>query len=443
MTLRSGVRLIGAIVVAVVFMAAVQVPARAQPISRLERGRVKQMLKSIGDELKKNYYDPSFGGRDIDTHLRAAQQKIDAATSLGHGLAIVAQALVDLNDSHTFFVPPNRTVSVEYGWRMQMVGDACLVVAVKPDSDAAAKGLKAGDQVIAIDGFPPSRAELWKVEYTYRVLRPRTGVTLVVKSPGGSPRQLAIASKLTESKRLLDLTGGDGGLDLETFVRDTIDARPRHFRQQLQSIAIWKMPDFTFTNADEMVDWAVGDAAALILDLRGNPGGYVKTLEQVVGRLFDRDVKIADLKGRKTMKPMQAKKGRRAFDGRIVALTDSRTGSAGELLARVLQIERRGTVVGDRSSGSVMQSYGFTGQMGVERMVFYGASITNADVIMSDGKSLERVGVVPDEAVVPSAEDLAAARDPVLARAAALLDVPLDAGAAGQLFPRRWTDEGR
>ena len=90
-----------------------------------------------------------------------------------------------------------------------------------------------------------------------------------------------------------------------------------------------------------------------------------------------------------------------------------------------------------------MQSYGFMGQMGAERVLFYGASITNADIIMSDGKSLERVGVIPDETIVPTAQDVAAGRDPVLARASALLDLDLDAAAAGRLFPRVWSEEGR
>jgi C-terminal processing protease CtpA/Prc len=164
----------------------------------------------------------------------------------------------------------------------------------------------------------------------------------------------------------------------------------------------------------------------------------VKALEQVVGRLFDRDVKIADLKGRKSMPPMQAKKSRRPFGGRIVALVDSRSGSAAELLARILQLQKRGTVLGDRSSGSVMQSYLFEGQMGVDRVVFYGASITNADVVMSDGASLEHAGVVPDETIVPTAEDLAAGRDPVLSRAVALLGLELSPAAAGKLFPIEW-----
>lgn len=65
-------------------------------------------------------------------------------------------------------------------------------------------------------------------------------------------------------------------------------------------------------------------------------------------------------------------------------------------------------------------------------------SVTNADLVMKDGKSLEHVRVVPDELLLPTAADLAAGRDPVLARAVALLGGTLDPAAAGKLFPVEW-----
>lgn len=85
-----------------------------------------------------------------------------------------------------------------------------------------------------------------------------------------------------------------------------------------------------------------------------------------------------------------------------------------------------------------MQSRQYGHEVGIGVISFYGASITNADVVMKDGKSLEHVGVTPDELLLPTPADLAANRDPVLSRAAALVGLTLDPEAAGNLFPIEW-----
>ena len=416
---------------------------RAQGFDRIERERALSMLSTIKDQLKKNYYDPNIRGMDVDTRFKTAEEKIKHATSLGQSFGIIAQVLLDLNDSHTTFDPPSRAVSVEYGWQMQAIGDQCFVIAVKPGSDADAKGLKPGDLVVSVDGFKPTRKELWKVEYYYYALSPRPGMRLVVQSPGQPPRQLDVAAKVRQGKRLIDLAGSNASTDVNDVIRESEDSAKirRHRFQKLGDAIIWKMPGFSFEpgQVDSIMSDQIKGSKALILDLRGNPGGYVVTLERLAGFLFDHEVKIADRKGRKTMKPMLAKtRGKDTYAGKVIVLVDSKSASCSEMLARLVQIEKRGTVIGDVSAGAVMQSRYYPQEMGVDSVIFYGASITDADVVMTDGKSLEYTGVTPDELLIPTAGDLAANRDPVLARAADILGVKLDPAVAGMMFPIEW-----
>ncbi|HEX8476553.1 MAG TPA: S41 family peptidase [Pyrinomonadaceae bacterium] len=412
---------------------------QAQKATSTDRERGQVMLRTIKDDLKKNYYDPTVRGMDLDARFKAAEEKMKQADSNSQIMGIIAQILVELDDSHTFFMPPARVSSVEYGWQVQSVGDKNYVVAVKPKSDAEAKGLQPGDEVLAVDGRKPSRANLWLFKYLYYTLRPQGAMQLAIRKPDGKEMQMVVAAKVKTSKRVTDLTNNDEIWHLirESQNEDRLNAHRYYLPEDLM---IWKMPQFDMAEADvdTMAD-KFRKRKALILDLRGNGGGLVKNLERLVGYFFDKDIKIADLKGRKEMKPMMAKtRGDKAFKGELVVLIDSESGSASELFARIIQLEKRGKVIGDKSAGAVMQSKHLSHQMGVDIIVPYGVSITDADVIMSDGKSLEHVGVTPDEVILPTAADLAAGRDPVLARAAELIGLNLSPEKAGSMFPIEW-----
>jgi carboxyl-terminal processing protease len=417
--------------------------ARAQQMSEFNRDRVLGMLDEVDRDIRKHYYDPEFHGLDWDAQVAEAKSKIKKETSLGMALAHIAAALVSLNDSHTFFLPPQRPIRHDYGFQKEMIGDQCYVTHVRPGSDAEARGMKPGDEVLAIEGYAPNRQILWKMDYRFRVLRPQPDLRVALRDPAGHEREVVVMAKIVELKRVTDLTGGSGGSDIWNLIRESeSEAHLMRIRSNPvgDELLVAKLPRFFFDQQE--VDGLIDKARkhqALILDLRGNPGGTIETLKYLLGDIFENDVKIGDRAGRKELKPEIAKSRRRnVFTGKIMVLVDSDSASASELFARIVQLEKRGTVIGDRSAGSVMEAKHYSYQMGTDTVVFYGASITESDLVMTDGKSLEHNGVTPDEVVLPSAADLASGRDPVLAYAAGRLGVKLTPEEAGKMFPFEW-----
>lgn len=418
---------------------AISAPVHAQ-LNQLQKDRGLQMLKDLSDGLRKNYYDPKWHGIDLDARYKRAEAQMASAKNIGDQFGIIASFVEPLNDSHTFFVPPARNVRREYGYELQMVGDRCFVTAVRPDGPAAEK-LSPGDEILTWQNIKPARNTLWKMEYAFDRLYSLPVHQFTVRGIDGSERSVEVTAREQRMKQVLDLTSGG---DIWQLIREQEDNGHLNSQRTAQfgdKVMIWKMPEFTF--AEETADRALKEArkhAALVLDLRGNPGGYVKDLEYLVGGVIDHDVTISQRIGRKSdLKPQTAKtRPSVAYKGKLIVLIDSRSASAAELFARVVQLEHRGTVLGDLSSGSVMESRLYPWHQGIDTQFAYAASITDADLIMADGKSLEHTGVTPDELILPTAEDLAKGRDPVLARAAELAGVRLDPGVAGKIFPIEW-----
>ncbi len=410
-----------------------------QELSKFERERARMMLKIVRSDLEKFYYDPAYHGVQLDEAFRTAEDRIAQASSISQLFAGIARPLLELKDSHTFFVPPGRSAHIHFGWLMQTVGEHCFVTAVQKESDAEAKGLETGDRILAIDGTRPTRENVWGINYVYRVLAPRPAYTLAVQRPGAEPRRIEVNAKIEQQKKLVSLMNT---FDVGDFIREDQESAflVRHrFVDYEGDLLIWKMPRFDLSPSEvENHMRKVRNHKALILDLRGNPGGAVETLERMVGAFLGDKVKIGDVKSRSEIKPVVSKKAGDVYEGKVVVLVDSNSGSAAELFARMMQLSARATVIGDRTGGFVMMSRSHDHMVGDSSGIFFYTSITVADIIMPDGKSLERLGVTPDPVMLPTAEDLAAGRDPVLSHAASLCGVTLSPEKAGGLFPVEW-----
>ena len=132
---------------------------------------------------------------------------------------------------------------------------------------------------------------------------------------------------------------------------------------------------------------------ALVIDLRGNPGGLVDEL---------RDVSAALLPQRSPIIKMRTRSGREVMldtpdppivpaEMPIAALVDEDTGSAAELLAAALQEQSRAAIIGTRTAGAV--EVGIT----VHLPEGAGMAITVARVWSGKGARLEGSGVTPDD----------------------------------------------
>jgi C-terminal processing protease CtpA/Prc len=418
------------------FLAIASAQVTAQ-VSGAERSMAMGMLDITKESIKKNYYDPTYHGVDIEFVFEQAKERMKTAPTRDALMMIIASTVIAFDDSHTNFYPPDRAADVDYGWRVDMIGDESYITGIKPGSDAETKGLKVGDKLISIDGFKPSRKNLWQMYYRYFAIMPSPRVKMIVLRPGEeTPRTFDVQTKITK-------TGGTIGMEAlyYKFIRKNWDEGRKDKSYEFgDDLLIWRMS--TFSTTDSHVDTMMGKAQkykSLILDLRDNGGGSVEILKRMIGYFFDREIKIGDEKGRKKTEPLLAKsRGAGVFKGNLIVLVDHNSGSASEIFARIIQMEKRGKIIGDTSAGAVMESRFFEMETGVGNTLWFGASITIADLIMTDGKSLEKVGVTPDETVLPKGADIAASRDPVLSYAAKQFGVDITPEKAGTFFPFEW-----
>ncbi len=348
-----------------------QQPSQQPPFGSFERERAELMLDNVASDVKKHYYDPKFHGLDWDARVREAKEKIDKSTSQNAALSHIAGALTALGDSHTFFLPPSRPYVLDYGLEFQMIGDHCFITRVRPGSDAESKGIKAGDEVLDVGGFQPTRENLWQMEYVLRTLRPQLSLRLNLRDPAGTTRQVEAAAKFRELRRVKDLTASGGGNDIWDLYRAGEEGRHlRRARTQEfgDDLMILKLPVFGFSESEiEELTGRARKHKGLIIDLRENPGGAINTLKYLLEGVFENEVKIPDRVARKDTKPLMEKfHPHNPFGGKVVVLVDSKSASCSEMFARMIQLEKRGTILGDHSSGSVMESLRYSYNTGME-----------------------------------------------------------------------------
>lgn len=419
-------------------IATAQQPAKKLDPTDLQRAHM--MLKQAHDELKKNYYDPTYHGVDLDATYAQFNTRLDQAQSINETFRIIGAYMLGLHDSHVFFLPPARTNRTTTGFVLQVIGTNIFVTRVRPGTDAAAK-LHVGDQVLAFNNYKVNAKNFQDIFYLLDVLSPAPSITLDIVSPTGEASHVTVNSILRTGKAVIDISDASNGADYLQLIRNGEEDNHLNRSRYIESgdTEIWKFASFEVDpNPLNTVFTKATHHKNLIIDLRGNSGGYILTLKDTLGHLFDHDVKLGDVVSRKDKKPEMIKPRSPYYSGKVTVLIDHKSASAAELFARVIQLEKRGDVIGDVSAGAVMEARDFEEELGDDYKIQYEFSITSANILMTDGNSLENVGVIPDLRIIPSAKNLAAGEDPVLANAAAQYDLKLDSAAAGKLFPYEW-----
>ena len=425
-----------AVLAAAVALGLVATGLPAQDVSDVERNQASRMLSILQDRLTRYYYDSTFGVRDLVRLAWRAQAAIDTATSSGTLLGALAQFMQDLNDSHTRFIPPMLTTEVDYGFAWKAIGEDCFITTVLKGSDAEAQGLKVGDRLLAMDGIKPTRDNSSTLFYVYHLLSPRPGLRVLVEGMDGTKRSTLITAKVTRHPQYLSVNN----LEHMRYVRDFLggSGRLEHRFVTRDSVALWTFTNFGYK--DGRIDKHMNDARKypwLIIDLRGNGGGAVEAITRLLGHFFAESHEVMEQHFRdSTVKHTVEPRGKGGpYAGQIIVLTDAQSASASEITARVLQQHRGATVVGDRTMGAVVASRYFPladEASGIS--VFFGATISGFDILMTDGTRLEGVGVTPNVAALPTGRDLAAGTDPVMQFALELAGVRVTAVEAAKIW---------
>ncbi|HSO29328.1 MAG TPA: S41 family peptidase [Candidatus Sulfomarinibacteraceae bacterium] len=277
-------------------------------------------------------------------------------------------------------------------------GPDCRLVIVAPleGSPAEKAGLRPGDVVAKVDG---STLDGLSPDEARDRIRGKKGtvVTLTIERAGRAAFDVEITRDVIHQREVIvdDLAGGE--------------------------VAYVRLTGFSENGADRFVD-AVRDAleegrTKLIVDLRGNPGGFV-TAARTVASAFIADGPIfweEDAQGNQT--PTETLGDGIATDPelQVVVLIDRGSASASEIVAGALQDTDRATIIGETSygKGTVQQWIELESDTG-------GMKLTVAKWLTPDKRWIHRVGVVPDIVVEVPAETPAGS-DPVLDRAVEFL----------------------
>ncbi len=184
------------------------------------------------------------------------------------------------------------------------------------------------------------------------------------------------------------------------------------------NIVVGRMRQFSQDTGDLMRKMAAEATAkhakGLVLDLRGNPGGYLQAAQEVWGVLSPKNPLVIERSKRGDSDKLSGQGDASLADLPLVVLVDDSSASASEILAGAVQDYGRGKVVGIKTfgKGSVQDLVDLAGAASLK--------VTVAHWFTPNGRGIDKAGITPD-VLVPAPEQISPDQDPVMAKALELL----------------------
>jgi len=262
-----------------------------------------------------------------------------------------------------------------------------LVVSPIVGSPAAKAGIKAGDQIVAVDGTSVEGMSLGQVIVRIRG-QAGTGVTVTIHQEG-QPQPVdfkLIRARIQVSTVESEMKEGNiGYIQIRTFATDT----PQDLVKALR-------------------DLQGQGAKGLILDLRGNPGGFLDATVQATSQFLKKGVVLYEESASGDRKSWPVISGGIAQDIPMAVLVDKGSASGSEVMAGALQDQKRAVIIGTATFGK--------GAVNIFRELSNGGAlyVTIARWLTPNGRQIEGQGLTPDMEVVLTQDDIARGMDPQL-----------------------------
>lgn len=229
------------------------------------------------------------------------------------------------------------------GIQFQLYRDTILVVAPIPGGPSDDVGILAGDKIVRIDGKDATGDKLTN-KFVRDHLRGKKGTEVKVGIKRGHRKDINTYTIIRDEIPLNSvdagymLTNKTGLIKVSRFSRTTVD----EFRKYIKELKSQDMEN-------------------LILDLRGNPGGYLQTAIELADQFLEGKKTIVYTEGRVAPRRDFNATNKGTFkEGKLIVLINEGSASASEIVSGAVQDYGRGLVVGRRSFGKGLVQRPFT-----------------------------------------------------------------------------------